>query len=50
MGRLLMFWLPPLVMVAAWQLHHQHTIGAGLAPQGQAITTAAAEIHQRVCR
>jgi hypothetical protein len=50
MQRLLLFLIPAAVLAAGLQLHRQHSTGAGLAPQQQAITQLATEIHQSVCR
>jgi hypothetical protein len=50
MIRLAVFFLPPLLITAGLQLHQQHTTGAGWLPQQQAVTTAAAELHRKVCR
>lgn len=50
MIRLALFFLPPAVMAAGWQLHHQHVLGVALGPQQQAITTTAAAVHRAVCQ
>ncbi len=50
MKRLFQFLIPMAVMAAGLQLYRQHTIGAGLAPQQQAITQLATEVHQSFCR
>lgn len=50
MKRLSLFILPALLIAAGTQLHQQHTTGAGWLPQQQAVTTAAAAVHESICR
>jgi hypothetical protein len=50
MKRLSLFLLPGLLIAAGLQLHQQHSQGLGWLPQQQAVTTAAAAVHQSICR
>ena len=50
MIRILTFWMAPLCLAAAIQLHHQHQTGAGIDPQRQAVATLAAEIGRAIRR
>lgn len=50
MIRILTFWLAPLTVAAALQLHHQHASGAGIEPQRQAVATLAAELNRAIGR
>ena len=46
MIRIMTFWLAPLTLAAALQLHQQHTSGDAWEPQRQAVATLAAEFER----